>query len=157
MYLYKLGEIFLQIYNEYISIFLKPGQGYPHKRSGTKKGRKRRKRGRADRGTMLSGMGENRREPKRKSVAWKRGSLDPIRSRNNVSRVSNKRLKLNFVECADPPPLASSPFTPKWILNRVESRSFFDPSTKYRRGLSTGSGGTVARKDSYVSLSLFLA
>lgn len=74
MYLYKLGEIFLQIYNEYISIFLKPGQGYPHKRSGTKKGRKRRKRGRADRGTMLSEIrGWARIDVSRSGKAW-RGS-----------------------------------------------------------------------------------
>lgn len=132
----KLQEIFFHSDKWIYFYFSGTGAGYPHKRSGTKKGRSR-----ADRvGTMLSGI---RRESTSAEAEKRRGSggLDPIRSRNNVSRVSNKRLKLNFVECADsPPPLASSPFTPKWILNRAESvRPSIRP--KYRRG-----GSTLGRK-----------
>lgn len=87
---------------------------------------------------MLSGMGEDRRQPSGKA-SWKR--LDRIRSRNNVSRVSNKRLKLNFVEFADtPPPLASSIHAE---MNFEFTRSFFDRNTSEEEGgFSTGSGGT---------------
>lgn len=143
--------------NEYISIFLEPARDILIKDRGRKKGRSR-----ADRvGTMLSGI---RRESTSAEAEKRRGSggLDPIRSRNNVSRVSNKRLKLNFVECADsPPPLASSPFTPKWILNRAESvRPSIRP--KYRRGGSTlgrkwKNGGAERRFFLCFSFSLFLS
>lgn len=85
---------------------------------------------------MLSGMGEDRRQPSGKA-SWKR--LDRIRSRNNVSRVSNKRLKLNFVEFADtPPPLASSIHAE---MNFEFTRSFFDRNTSEEEGgFSAGSG-----------------